>query len=227
MTKWSQVDSHKYRWEWTRDTQNSRRAPPSAGPRLWSADVTKDRLDCSVASVVIARLWYVVKRVTLVAGTRQMNYVQTVNSIPWLDALSLRAREHDSALSFWLSKRVSFICLFLWQKRSSFFRSAGPVSARCRARLWQEIKCTHRTHSVLWGSEIWSQVATGDVHKCKVGKNMSLGGVYSLRTTVETRAEQAWHIENSVTGQFRNRLYVLLLHKNKMTVYSLRSPISN
>lgn len=128
---------------------------------------------------------------------------------------------------FWLSKRVSFICLFLWQKRSSFFRSAGPVSAHCRARLRQEIKCTHQTHSVLWGSEIWSQVVTGDVYKRKVGKNMSLGGVYSLRTTVETRAEQAWHSENSVTGQFRNRLYFLLLHKNKMTVYSLRSPISN
>lgn len=55
---------------------------PLLDPRLCSADVTKDRLDCSVACVIMARSWYVVKRVTLVAGTRQMNYVETVNSIP-------------------------------------------------------------------------------------------------------------------------------------------------
>lgn len=132
------------------------------------------------------------------------------NSIPWLDALSLRAREHDSALFFfffWLSKRVSFICLFLWEKRSSFFRSAGLASPHCCTRLRQGIKCTHRTHSVPWGSEIWSQVATGDVYKCKVGRNTSLWGVHSLRTTVETRSEQARHSEKRVTRQFRNRLF--------------------
>lgn len=149
---------------------------PLLDPKLWSARVTKDRLDCSVACVIIAHLWYVVKRVTLVAGTRQMNYVETVNSIPWLDALSLRAREHDSA-SFSGRNALHFsgrlgrfqhtvapACDRKLNAHIEHIRSSGGVRSDHK---WSLETCT----SARWGKTCLSEVSIHSGQLLRPGQN--------------------------------------------------------
>lgn len=188
---------------------------PLLDPRLWSADVTKDRLDCSVACVIIARLWYVVKRVTLVAGTRQMNYVETVNSIPRLDALSLRAREHDSALFFDSQSESPSSASFSGRNALHFSGRLGrfhrTVAPACDRKLnahiehirssggvrsdhkWSLETCTNAR----WGKTCLSEVSIHSGQLLRPGQNRpdtartvwpdSLGTVFTFYCFIKTR----------------------------------------
>lgn len=160
-----------------------------AGSPFWSADVPET--DWSV-------IWF--WWLTLVRTPQKTNYLDTVKL--WLDTLNDLKRRRTWLRFFFSLIHVSFICilpLFLAETQNALhFPSwlAWLVSSHCCVRLWQEIKCKQQAHLLLWGTEIWSQVATRDEYKCHMEKtclwevSIHLG---QLLKPGQNRVEQAQH----------------------------------
>lgn len=79
----------------------------------------------------------------------------------------------------------------LWQKKQKTLHYFGCLCwfQRCARHSW-DITCTRQARLLLWGSEIWSQVATRDECRCYVDKNTS--ELFNWNAVSKTSCDEVW-----------------------------------